>query len=134
MFGRGSVCRRVLRQYVGECGENEKSYGKEVLVVTSVCRRALLSHSRGGSTWWVCRQEELCERRSRSWDRSGRPWSKKPAYVVAMFGFRSGKKSPSYVVAMFGFAWIWRSFHDIGLSTLLTFSVLIQVVSLGAML
>lgn len=39
-----------------------------------------------------------------------------------------------YLTAAFGFAWIWRSFHDIGLSTLLTFSVIIQVVALAAML
>lgn len=39
-----------------------------------------------------------------------------------------------YLVAVTGFCLIWQSFHDIGLSTLLTFSVLIQVVALAALL
>jgi len=38
-----------------------------------------------------------------------------------------------YVGAVFMFCAIWQTFHDIGLSTLLTLSVLIQVVALGAL-
>lgn len=39
-----------------------------------------------------------------------------------------------YFVGFSIFGLIWQSFHDIGLSTLLTFSVLIQVVALAALL
>jgi len=39
-----------------------------------------------------------------------------------------------YVVAFMCFALIWQTFHDIGLSTLLTFSVLIQCVALSSLL
>lgn len=39
-----------------------------------------------------------------------------------------------YLVAITTFCLIWQTFHDIGLSTLLTFSVLIQVVGLAALL
>ena len=36
-----------------------------------------------------------------------------------------------YLVALTVFGLVWQSFHDIGLSTLLTFSVMIQVVALA---
>lgn len=39
-----------------------------------------------------------------------------------------------YLMAFTVFCLIWQVFHDIGLSTLLTFSVLIQVLALGALL
>jgi len=39
-----------------------------------------------------------------------------------------------YVGAIVTFCVIWQSFHDIGLSTLLTFSVLLQVIALGALI
>lgn len=39
-----------------------------------------------------------------------------------------------YLAAFTGFCLIWQVFHDIGLSTLLTFSVLIQVLGLAALL
>jgi len=39
-----------------------------------------------------------------------------------------------YLGAITGFCLIWQSFHDIGLSTLLTFAVLIQVIALAALL
>lgn len=39
-----------------------------------------------------------------------------------------------YLCSFAGFGLIWQTFHDIGLSTLLTFSVLVQVIALSALL
>lgn len=39
-----------------------------------------------------------------------------------------------YLCGFSVFALIWHSFHDIGLSTLLTFSVLVQILALAALL